>query len=91
LENIERAKNKRTHTDAKSNNNLQNNIIQEELQLDGYRQFVDELESTVYTFANETNNTSALKNIQNIYADKSLTTTAALNKILFELKSASAI
>jgi lipopolysaccharide export system ATP-binding protein len=88
LENLELGRNKRFYSADTTPDILENDIIEENLQLNEYRQFLEGLKSSVYKFANESNNPGLLNNVQDIYADQTLETTTALNRLLFELKSA---
>ncbi|MEO5891692.1 MAG: LPS export ABC transporter ATP-binding protein [Ferruginibacter sp.] len=49
--------------------------------------FMYELESSLYSFANETKNAVLVSKLQDIFSDKTLDTNTVLNKILLELRS----
>jgi hypothetical protein len=52
---------------------------------------LEELEADVRTFASETSNADLYNKTMDLYADKSLDTKAALEKLLQELKAVSYI
>jgi lipopolysaccharide export system ATP-binding protein len=91
LENIDQVKNERVHSFGAATAGLENDVMEEDLQLNEYRQFLDKLESSVYAFASETKNPGLLNKAQDIYTDKTLDNKTVLNKILFELKAVSTI
>ena len=74
---------------AKQVSGCENELVEEDLQLNEYRNFLEEIEKTVIKFATQTRNEALLMKVQDIYADVTLDTSAALNKILTELKSVS--
>jgi len=91
LEHIERVKNERIAADGSPIEGLENDLMEEEMQLNEYRQFLEELEADVRTFASETSNADLYNKTTDLYADKSLDTKTALEKLLHELKSVSYI
>ncbi|MEP7110516.1 MAG: LPS export ABC transporter ATP-binding protein [Ferruginibacter sp.] len=92
LESIEKVKNERFRSFGQATvGGLENDVIEEDLQLNEYRQFLDELESSVNKFAIESNKHDLLNKVQDIYADKTLDTKTALNRLLRELRSISTI
>jgi len=91
LENIERIKNDRvSDTDVEAVGSV-SDFIEEDLQLAEYHKFLQEVENSVITYAKESEKTDLLNAVNEIYADQSLDTSTALNKILLELKSVVAI
>jgi len=91
LENIERIKNDRLSANSSEAVGSANDFIEEDLQLEEYHKFLKEVENAVITYAKDNENTNLLNEVNEIYADQSLDTAAALNKILFVLKSVKSI
>ncbi len=81
LENIdkEHSANQRSFGYSKSN-------AEDNLQLDEYRKFMDELKTSLYTYANENNKTDLVVLLDSLYNDAGMDTKSLLNKIDFELK-----
>ena len=83
----ERVKSDRVYSVESPETGAGNDAIEEDLQLDEYRHFIDELESDVYSYATESRNNALLNNVQDIYGDKSLDTKTTLSKVILELKN----
>jgi len=87
LENIDQIKNDRLSANSNEAVGSASNFIEEDLQLEEYHTFLKEVENAVITYAKNNENTDLLQLVNEIYADQSLDTSAALNKVLIELKA----
>jgi lipopolysaccharide export system ATP-binding protein len=81
LENLEKehSANQRSFGYSKSN-------AEDNLQLDEYRRFMDELKTSLYTYANENNKPDLVALFDRLYNDAGIDTKSLLNKLDFELK-----
>ena len=91
LENIDRIKNDRLSATVGAAIGSASDFIEEDLQLKEYHKFLLEVENSVISYAKDNENTDLLNGVNEIFADHSLDTSTALNKILFELKSVMSI
>ena len=81
LENIEKEHDANQRSFGYSKSSEEDN-----LQLDEYRRFMDELKTSLYTYATENKKTDFVALLNKLYSDETIDTKSLLNKIDFELK-----